>query len=321
MYKKILITGGSGFIGSNFIRAFLHKYGETTLINLDCLSCNRDNDNLRDVEDTPRYQFVKGDICDPEIVDELMKQVDAVINFAAESHVDRSIIDSAPFVRSNVLGTQVLLDAALKNNIKKFYQISTDEVFGSLGGKGYFSESSPYNPQSPYSATKAAADHLVRAYHNTHKLPVIISNCSNNYGPYQYPEKIIPLFITNLLRGKKVPLYSTGANIRDWLHVDDHCEAIDLILHEGRIGETYVIGGNCEIRNMDLTEMILKEMGFGKEMIERVPDRKGHDFRYAIDFSKIKKELGWQPQRTFQQGLRETIQWYRQNEVWWRNKV
>ncbi len=321
MYRKILVTGGSGFIGSNFIRHFISKYCVAEIINLDCVTYNRENDNLKDLEHNRRYQFVRGDICDPEIVGTLMVQVDAVINFAAESHVDRSIVDSTPFVRSNVQGTQILLDAALKNNIRKFYQISTDEVFGSLGEKGSFTEESSYNPQSPYSATKAAADHLVRAYHNTHKLPVIISNCSNNYGPYQYPEKVIPLFITNLIRGKKVPLYSSGNNIRDWLHVDDHCEAIDLILHEGKIGETYVVGGNCEIRNIDLTILILKEMGFGEEMIERVSDRKGHDFRYAIDFSKIKRELGWRPKRTFEQGLMETIQWYRNNEEWWRNKI
>ncbi len=321
MYKKILVTGGSGFIGSNFIRYFIKKHPGITIINLDCLTYNRANDNLRAVEQNPSYQFVKGDICDVPLVNEWMNQVDAVINFAAESHVDRSIVDSTPFVRSNILGTQVLLDAALKNHVQRFYQISTDEVFGSLGTKGYFTEKSTYNPQSPYSASKAAADHLVRAYHNTHKLPVLISNCSNNYGPYQYPEKVIPLFMTHLIRGKKVPLYGKGENVRDWLHVSDHCEAIDLILHKGKTGETYCIGGGCEIRNIDLTRLILSEMGFGEEMIEHVPDRKGHDLRYAIDFSKIKTELGWQPRWSFGEGLRETVQWYLSNEAWWKNKV
>lgn len=320
MYTALLVTGGSGFIGSNFIRYFLGKYQRTGIVNLDSLACSGTNDNVTDLEGHPRYRFVKGDICDPVIVGEVMQQVDAVINFAAESHVDHSIVDSAPFVRSNVQGTQVLLDAARRYTIQRFYQISTDEVFGSLR-EGRFHETSPYNPQSPYSATKAAADHLVRAYHNTHKLPVVISHCSNNYGPYQHPEKVIPLFITNLLRGKRVPLYSAGENVRDWLHVDDHCEAIDLILHEGRIGETYCIGGDCEIRNVDLTQMILQAMGCGEEMIERVPDRKGHDFRYAVDFSKLKNELGWQPRRNFSQGLKETIQWYRAGEAWWRKKT
>lgn len=321
MYKKILITGGSGFVGTNFIRYFLEKYPEVDLINLDCLAYQRENDNLVEVESQPRYHFVQGNICDPKKVDEVMAQVDAVVHFAAESHVDRSIVDSTPFIRSNVMGTQILLDAALKHSISRFYHISTDEVFGALKERGYFTEESSYNPQSPYAASKAAADHLVRAYHNTHKLPVVLSNCSNNYGPYQYPEKVIPLFITNLLRGKKVPLYGNGLNVRDWLHVDDHCEAIDLVLQKGRVGETYAIGGNCEIRNRDLTQMILNQMGLGEEMIEYVPDRKGHDFRYAIDCSKIKKRLGWKPKRTFDHGLQETIQWYRENEKWWKNKV
>lgn len=321
MYNKILITGGSGFIGANFIRYFLGKYPDIKLINLDLITYGRKDDNLTDLNNHPRYQFIKGDICDRQLVDEIMPQVEAVINFAAESHVDRSINDSTPFVKTNVLGTQVLLDSALKNNIKKFYQISTDEVYGALGDTGYFTENSPYNPHSPYSATKAAADHLVRAYHTTHKLPVIISNCSNNYGPYQYPEKVIPLFITNLMRGKKVPLYSTGKNVRDWLHVMDHCEAIDLLLHKGKVGDTYVIGGNCEIRNIELTKMILQQMGAGEDRIQNVDDRKGHDYRYAIDFSKIKKELGWEPKHTFKQGLQETIQWYKDNEAWWKNKV
>lgn len=321
MHKKILVTGGSGFIGSNFVRYIINKYPDVNIVNIDKLTYNPDNDNLRDIENNPRYKFVKGDICDVRLVDKLVKGADAIIHFAAESHVDRSIRDSYPFITTNVVGTQILLDSALRNKCKLFYHISTDEVFGSLGNTGYFSENTPYNPRSPYSASKAAADHLVRAYYHTHKLPIIISNCSNNYGPYQFPEKVIPLFITNLLRGKKVPLYGNGENIRDWLHVLDHCEAIDLIFNKGKIGETYCIGGDCEIKNIEITKSILDEMGFGEEMIDYVTDRKGHDFRYAMDFSKIKKELGWKPRHDFKQGLRETISWYKNNANWWKNKV
>jgi dTDP-glucose 4,6-dehydratase len=315
---KLLVTGGCGFIGSNFILDILKKYPNYKIINLDKLTYAANKENLVSIENDPRYTFVKGDICDKKLVNPLVKEVDAVVHFAAESHVDRSILQADDFIKTNVIGTQVLLDAALRNGKKRFHHISTDEVFGALGKIGKFSETTPYNPQSPYSASKAAADHLVRAYHNTFGLPVTISNCSNNYGQYQFPEKLIPLFITNLMEGKKVPVYGKGLNIRDWIHVQDHVEAIDLILHKGKIGETYCVGGDAEMKNIEITKMILAAFGYGDEMIEYVKDRKGHDFRYAIDFTKIKNELGWQPKHTFEQGLKETIRWYKQNEQWWK---
>ncbi|MFH0948415.1 MAG: dTDP-glucose 4,6-dehydratase [Elusimicrobiota bacterium] len=317
---NILITGGCGFIGSNFILYILKKYPNYEIINLDKLTYAGNKKNLFSIEKNPRYKFVKGDICDGQLVNSLMKSVDAVVHFAAESHVDRSILHSDEFVKTNVLGTQVLLDAAVKCGKKRFHHISTDEVFGELGKTGKFSEKTPYNPRSPYSASKAAADHLVRAYFYTYGLPVTISNCSNNYGPLQFPEKLIPLFITNLIEGKKVPVYGKGQNIRDWIHVDDHNEGVDLILHKGKIGQTYCLGGpkGSEIKNIDITRFILKEFGKDSEMMEFVADRKGHDFRYAIDFTKIKKELGWYPKHTFEEGLKETIAWYKNNEKWWK---
>lgn len=315
---KILITGGAGFIGSNFVHYIIGKYPDYSIINLDKLNYAGNLENLKDIDDNRRYRFVRGDICDHELVNKLVKEVDVIVHFAAESHVDRSIENSGIFVKTNVLGTQVLLDAAYMHGNKRFHHISTDEVFGELGKEGKFSEKTPYEPRSPYSASKASADHLVRAYFSTHNLPITISNCSNNYGPYQYPEKLIPLFITNLIEGKKVPLYGKGLNIRDWLHTKDHSEAIDLILHKGKLGETYCIGGDCEMRNIDVTKIILKEMGFGDKMIEFVEDRKGHDFRYAIDFSKIKRELGWKPRIDFKEGIKRTIKWYKDNEGWWR---
>ncbi len=315
---KLLVTGGAGFIGSNFIIYILKKYPDYEIINLDKLTYAGNLANLKDVESDKRYKFVLGDICDKELVDLLVKEVDAVVHFAAESHVDRSILNSDEFVKTNVLGTQVFLDAALRNGNKRFHHISTDEVFGSLGKTGKFSETTPYAPHSPYSASKAAADHLVRAYYDTYKLPVTISNCSNNYGPYQFPEKLISLFITNLIDKKKVPVYGSGENVRDWIHVYDHNLAVDLILHKGKIGETYCLGGNSEMKNIDITKKILKEFGFGNEMIEYVEDRKGHDFRYAIDFSKITNELGWKPKINFGEGIRRTINWYKENENWWR---
>lgn len=319
MYTKILVTGGSGFIGSNFIRYMLNKYPSVEIINLDSLTYCGNPENLSDISATPQYKFVQGDICDKKLCRELMEKVDAVVNFAAESHVDNSIKNSYQFVKTNVMGTQNLLDAALDSSLKLFYHISTDEVFGDLSSTDpAFNEDTPYNPRSPYSASKAASDHLVRAYHHTHKLPIIISNCSNNYGPYQYPEKMIPLFITNILEGKKVPVYGNGENVRDWLHVVDHCNAIDVILNRGRVGETYCIGGGCEMKNIDITKLILKEMGASENMIEYVEDRKGHDHRYAIDFSKLKKETGWQPEHNFLDGLQETIFWYKKNELWWK---
>jgi dTDP-glucose 4,6-dehydratase len=316
-YNNILVTGGCGFIGSNFIHYILKKYDDVKIINLDKLTYCGNLENLKEIEDNPRYEFIHGDICDAKLVNDTMKKVDAVIHFAAESHVDNSIKDASEFVKTNVLGTQVLLSAASSNNIKRFHHISTDEVFGSLGKTGEFNETTPYDPRSPYSASKAASDHLVRAFFHTHKLPIVITNCSNNYGPYQYPEKIIPLFITNLLEGEKVPVYGKGENIRDWLHVLDHCSAIDLVFDKGKNGETYCIGGDCNIRNIDMTQMILKEMGFEEEMVEFVEDRKGHDFRYAINFSKINKELGWKPEYDFKKGLKDTIEWYKNNKAWW----
>ncbi|MBD3282898.1 dTDP-glucose 4,6-dehydratase [Candidatus Pacearchaeota archaeon] len=315
---SILVTGGAGFIGSNFIRYFLHKYDDIEIINFDKLTYCGNLKNLSDIEDRDNYKFIKGDISNYNIINKVMKKVDAVIHFAAETHVDNSITDPFTFIKTNVLGTQVLLNAALKNNLKLFYHISTDEVFGELGETEKFSETTPYRPRSPYSASKAASDHLVRAYYETYDLPIIISNCSNNYGPYQYPEKIIPLFITNLIEGKKVPLYGDGKNVRDWLHVVDHCKAIDFIFNKGKIGETYCIGGDCELSNIELTKIILKNMGYNENMIKFVPDRKGHDFRYAMDFSKITNELGWKPKYKFKSGIKNTIKWYKKNISWWK---
>ncbi|MFA6420249.1 MAG: dTDP-glucose 4,6-dehydratase [archaeon] len=315
---KLLVTGGCGFIGSNFILYMLDKYPDYEIVNLDKLTYSGNEKNLVSVVDNPRYKFIKGDICDSDLVNSIMPQVDAVVHFAAESHVDRSIIYASEFVRTNVLGTQVLLESALKNGKKRFHHISTDEVFGELGAEGKFSENTPYSPRSPYSASKAGSDHLVRAYFATYSLPITISNCSNNYGAFQFPEKLLPLFITNLIDKEKVPVYGEGLNIRDWIHVLDHVEAIDLILHKGQLGETYCIGGDAEKTNIEITKLILKEFGFGEEMITHVEDRKGHDYRYAIDFSKIKKELNWFPKHSFEIGLKETIKWYIENESWWR---
>ncbi len=316
--KTILVTGGAGFIGSNFIRYWLKKHPADKIINLDALTYAGNLENLADIAGQPNYEFVHGDICDVDLVNDLVARADLIVHFAAESHVDRSIKSSRDFVRTNVEGTRVLLDAAKANGGVRFHHISTDEVFGSLGPSDPpFSETSPYNPRSPYSATKAASDHLVRAYWHTHKLPITISNCSNNYGPYQFPEKIIPLFITNLLAGKKVPLYGRGKNIRDWIYVDDHNRGLEAIILKGKIGSTYCLAGGAEVANIDLTRKILTLMGFGEEMIEYVPDRPGHDFRYAMDFSKAKNELGWRPQVDFADGLRQTIEWYKENKNWW----
>ena len=316
--KKILVTGGCGFIGSNFILYALKKYENCEIVNLDKLTYAGNKKNLTSIEDDPRYKFVKGDICDKELVNSLVKDVDVIVHFAAESHVDRSILQADEFMKTNVLGTLSLLDAALRNGKKRFHHISTDEVFGSLGEEGKFSENTPYDPRSPYSASKAAADHLVRAYYHTHGLPITISNCSNNYGPYQFPEKLIPLFVTNIMEGKKVPVYGKGLNIRDWIHVNDHVEAIDLILDNGRIGETYCVGGDAEMRNIDITHIIIEAFGYGDEMMEYVEDRKGHDFRYSIDCKKIKTELGWEPTVTFEEGIKKTITWYKDNVNWWK---
>lgn len=316
---KILVTGGAGFIGSNFIRYWLNKNTDDEIVNLDCLTYAGNLENLKDVESDPRYEFVKGDICDKDLVNDLVRGKDLIVHFAAESHVDRSIADSADFIRTNVEGTRVLLDAAKNNGSVRFHHISTDEVFGALGlNDPKFTEDTPYDPRSPYSASKAAADHLVRAYWHTHDLPITISNCSNNYGPYHFPEKLIPLFITNLIEGKKVPVYGEGKNIRDWIYVDDHNAGVEAIIKKGRIGETYCLGGGNERMNIEITRDILELTGKGDEMIEYVKDRKGHDFRYAIDYSKARKELGWSPKTSFDEGLKKTIAWYEQNQGWWK---
>jgi len=303
---KMLVTGGAGFIGSNFVRYILKKYPDYQVINLDLLTYAGNLENLKDVEKNLNYKFVKGDIADKNLVNELVKDIDIIVNFAAESHVDRSILDSAAFIHTNVIGTHNLLEAAKNNGLKRFHHVSTDEVYGHLGPKNPpFNEKTPYAPRSPYSASKAAADHLVNAYFNTYNLPTTISNCSNNYGPYQFPEKLHGLFITNLLEGKKVPVYGDGMQIRDWLFVEDHCEAIDRIIHDGKTGETYCVGGDCEKSNIEITKKILELLEKGEEMIEYVKDRPGHDRRYAIDFSKIKRELGWQPRTSFDEGMKK----------------
>ena len=323
---KLLFTGGAGFIGSNFIRYWLKNHPDDRIVNLDALTYAGNLDSLKDIEADPNYKFVKGDICDAALVSEAVKGIDIIVHFAAESHVDRSIKNSADFVHTNVEGTRVLLEAARiesqsadrRSNIR-FHHISTDEVFGALAlGAPKFSEKTPYDPRSPYSASKAGSDHLVRAYYHTYGLPITISNCSNNYGPFANPEKMIPLFITNLMEGKKVPVYGAGANIRDWIHVDDHNRGVDFIIRKGKIGETYCLGGNAEKTNLEITKLILGLMGKGEEMIEYVPDRLGHDLRYAIDFSKAKAELGWEPLISFADGLRSTLEWYKNNEAWWK---
>lgn len=315
---KILVTGGAGFIGSNFIRYMLNRYDDYEIINLDVLTYCGNLENLSGIEDNSNYSFIKGDITDRELISEITVNMDYIINFAAESHVDRSIEDPGVFIKSNILGTQVLLDAAKENNVKKYLQVSTDEVYGSLGKAGYFTESTPLAPNSPYSASKASADLMVRAYNKTFDLPVNITRCSNNYGQYQFPEKLIPLMISNALENKPLPVYGDGMNVRDWLHVHDHCTAIDLVLHNGKFGEIYNIGGNNEKANIEIVKLILKNLGKDESLIRFVKDRPGHDRRYAIDSSKIKEELGWKPEYTFETGITETIQWYLDNEEWWK---
>ncbi|MBU0732172.1 dTDP-glucose 4,6-dehydratase [Patescibacteria group bacterium] len=317
---KLLVTGGAGFIGANFVIYWLNKYPKDEIINLDALTYAGNLENLKSVEENKNHKFVKGDILDSELVDKLVKEVDLIVHFAAESHVDRSILEPAAFLKTNILGTQVLLGAAVKYK-KRFHHISTDEVFGSLDLDEVirFNEKTCYDPHSPYSASKASSDHLVRAYADTYGLEITISNCSNNYGPFQFPEKLFPLFITNLIEGKKVPVYGDGKNIRDWLYVEDHCEAIDVIVKKGKIGETYCVGGEEEKNNMTITKTILKKMGKGDDSIEYVKDRPGHDLRYAIDISRIKDELGWEPKISFEEGVDNTIAWYKENELWWKN--
>lgn len=316
---KLLVTGGAGFIGSCFIRHVLDKHVEYEIINLDKLTYAGNIENLNDVKEDKRYTFIKGDICDKNLVNEIMENVDCVVNFAAESHVDRSIEGPEIFIETNVKGTLNLLQSALKNKIQRYLQVSTDEVYGSLGSEGYFYETTPLSPNSPYSASKAGADMLVRAYFETYKMPNLITRCSNNYGPYQYPEKLIPFFITKLLKGEKVPVYGDGLNVRDWLYVYDHCEAIDTVLNKGREGEVYNIGGHNEKTNLEITKLILDAMGKDEGSIEYVKDRLGHDRRYAIANDKIQNELGWEPKIKFEDGIKLTIDWYLKNQAWINN--
>ena len=315
--EKILVTGGAGFIGSNFVRYMLDKYPDYEIVNLDSLTYCGNLENLQGIEDNPNYTFIKGDITDKALVFDIISEIDYVINFAAESHVDRSIEDPEIFIKSNILGTQVLLDAAKEYDVKKYLQVSTDEVYGSLGETGYFREDTPLSANSPYSASKAGADLMVRAYNKTFGLPVNITRCSNNYGPYQFPEKLIPLMISNALENEPLPVYGDGLNVRDWLHVYDHCTAIDLVLHEGKVGEVYNIGGNNEKKNIEIIKLILENLDKPESLIKYVKDRPGHDRRYAIDSSKIQDELGWKPKYTFETGIAETIQWYLDNKEWW----
>lgn len=332
--KKVLITGGAGFIGSHVVRLFVNKYPEYHIFNLDKLTYAGNLENLKDIEALPNYSFIKGDITDPAFINELFiqHQFDAVVHLAAESHVDRSIKDPMAFITTNVIGTVNLLNAARliwqendENHL--FYHISTDEVYGSLDDGGFFLETTSYDPQSPYSASKASSDHFVRAYHNTYKIPYIVSNCSNNYGPYQFPEKLIPLCIHNIKNNKPLPIYGKGENVRDWLFVVDHARAIDQIFHEGKVGETYNIGGFNEWQNIDIVRLLCRIMdqklgrseGESEKLITFVKDRAGHDLRYAIDASKIMKELGWEPSLQFEEGLEKTVDWYLANEDWLHN--
>ena len=317
---KLLVTGGAGFIGSNFIHYWLKNHPDDEIINFDKLTYAGNLDNLKSIEKNPNYTFIKGDIVSVEDVEKAVREVDAIVNFAAESHVDRSIIDPAPFITTNVLGTQILLDAALKSKAVRFHHVSTDEVYGALtlDSQEKFSEETPYHPNSPYAASKAASDHLVRAYYETYRLPITISNCSNNFGPYQFPEKLISLTITNLLEGKKAPVYGDGKYMRDWLYVEDHCSAIDLILEKGKVGETYCIGVDNDIPNIEVVKKILEILGKGHQEIEYVKDRPGHDRRYAIDANKIKNKLGWKSEFNFEESLKLTVKWYQDNEDWWK---
>lgn len=315
---KLLITGGCGFIGSNFIRHISNKYPEYELINLDALTYAGNPDNLRDITTGSSYRFIKGNIEDIPLVKDLVSGVDCVIHFAAESHVDRSIIDAQPFLMTNVIGTNAVLNTAKGAGVKRFIHISTDEVYGTLGDEGTFTEETPLRPNSPYAASKASGDMLVRAYHETYGFPAIIVRPSNNYGPYQFPEKFIPLMITNLMDNEPIPVYGEGRNVRDWLFVEDNCRAIDMILHEGKDGEVYNVGGSAEMRNMDIVRKVLDIMGKDDSFITFVKDRPGHDYRYALDNSKIIRELGWRPSVDIDKLIMKTISWYKDNEWWWR---
>lgn len=321
--KSVLITGGAGFIGSNFIRCFLKRHGETDLINLDKLTYAGNLESLRDIDENPRYHFYKGDIADPLFMRRLFNEwhFDAVVNFAAESHVDRSIIGPQVFVDTNVRGTMTLLEASREFGVERFLQISTDEVYGSLGSTGKFTEATPPSPNSPYSASKASADMLVRAWWKTFGVPTLITRCSNNYGPYQFPEKFIPLMIINALQDKELPVYGDGKNVRDWIFVEDHCEAIESVLLNGKTGEVYNIGGGNEVQNIQLAKLILEKVGKPESLLKFVTDRPGHDRRYAMNSGKIESELGWKPHRSFEQGIDETVRWYIENQKWWRSIV
>jgi dTDP-glucose 4,6-dehydratase len=334
MKKRILITGGAGFIGSHLVRLLVNKYNDYHIVNMDLLTYAGNLENLKDIENKENYTFVKCDICDVEQVNQVFKkfQIDSVIHLAAESHVDRSIIDPFSFAKTNVMGTLNLLQAAKESwngNFSNhlFYHVSTDEVYGSLGEEGFFSEETAYDPHSPYSASKASSDHFVRAFADTYGMPVVISNCSNNYGSYQFPEKLIPLFINNIVNNKPLPVYGKGENIRDWLFVNDHVRAIDVIFHDGKLGETYNIGGFNEWKNIDLIKVLIKTVdrllgrkeGASDKLITYVTDRAGHDLRYAIDSTKLKKELGWEPSLQFEEGIEKTVVWYLENEKWLKN--
>lgn len=322
--KNILVTGGAGFIGGNFVRYMVNKYPSYNIINLDLLTYAGNLESLKDIEDKENYKFVKGDIADREFIFNLFKgeKIDTVVNFAAESHVDRSVEDPGIFIKTNIIGTQVLLDAAKEYKVERYHQVSTDEVYGDLPLDKpdlFFTEKTPLNPSSPYSASKTSADLLVHAYERTYGLPTTISRCSNNYGPYHFPEKLIPLMISKALNNEPLPVYGDGLNVRDWLHVYDHCTAIDLILHKGKIGEVYNVGGHNERTNLEVVKTILKELGKSESLINYVKDRPGHDLRYAIDPTKLKSELGWTPVYNFESGIKDTIQWYLDNRKWWEN--
>lgn len=316
--NSILVTGGCGFIGSNFIRMQLEKYPDQTVHNVDKLTYAGNLENLADLEQNDRYHFHKTDICDRDALRKLFleHEIDAVLNFAAESHVDRSILDSGPFVQTNIVGTQVLLDACREARIKKYLQVSTDEVYGSLGQEGLFTEETPLAPNSPYSSSKTAADLLVRSYVKTYDFPAVITRCSNNYGPYQFPEKLIPLFISNALQEKSLPVYGTGENVRDWIHVLDHCRGIDTALRQGKTGQVYNFGGHHELSNLEMTYLLLEILGKSHNLVTFVEDRPGHDLRYAIDTTKAERELGWKPEISFDVGIRETIAWYQSHSDW-----
>jgi len=321
--KRILVTGGAGFIGSNFINYILGKREDIFIVNLDKLTYAGNLQNLKDVENHPSYSFVKGDIVNDELVSYLFQkyEITHVINFAAESHVDRSILGSEIFFRTNVLGTNVLLENAKRFGVEKFVQVSTDEVYGSLGSEGQFEETTPLQPNSPYAASKAAADMMALAFHHTYHVPVVITRCSNNYGPYQFPEKLIPLMIINSLNNKKLPVYGDGLNVRDWIYVVDHNKAVELVLDKGKVGEVYNVGANTEKPNIEIVKLLLKHTGKTEELIEYVKDRPGHDRRYAINSTKIKRELNWEAENTFENAIQDTINWYIKNEKWWKEII